>query len=103
MPGGRWKPRPRVDGARGQGRWGRSGGGKCWTTPCAPIEELAKTKVIGKTDVSQVLRLTLLAPAVVGTIVDGRQPVAAVGGLLEGFTLEWGKQAGGAGRVASES
>lgn len=38
------------------------------------IEDLAEAKGIGKTYVSQVLRLTLLAPEIVAAILDGRQP-----------------------------
>jgi hypothetical protein len=37
------------------------------------IEELAKSKGIAKTYVSQILRLTLLAPEIVEGILDGRQ------------------------------
>ena len=54
------------------------------------IEDLAKAKGIGKTCVSGILRLTLLAPEIVEAILDGRQP-AGVGldDLLAGFPLEW--------------
>lgn len=41
----------------------------------ATLEDLAKAKGIGKTYVSQILRLTLLAPEIVEAILDGRQPV----------------------------
>jgi hypothetical protein len=37
------------------------------------IEDLAKAKGIGKTYVSRVLRLTLLAPEMVEAILNGRQ------------------------------
>jgi hypothetical protein len=47
----------------------------------------------GKTYVSQVLRLTLLAPEIVEAILDGRQPVELqLDGLLEGFPMEWAEQ-----------
>jgi hypothetical protein len=40
----------------------------------ATLEDLAKSKGIAKTYVSQILRLTLLAPGIVEAILDGRQP-----------------------------
>ena len=40
----------------------------------ATLEDLAKSKGIGKIYVSQVLRLTLLAPEIVDAILDGGQP-----------------------------
>jgi hypothetical protein len=54
----------------------------------ATLEDLAKSKEIGKTYVSRVLRLTLLAPDFVEAILDGRQPAAQLDDLLEGFPLE---------------
>jgi hypothetical protein len=59
----------------------------------ATIEDLAKSKGIAKTYVSQVLRLTLLAPKIVEAILDGRQPPELkLDDLLEGFRLEWAGQ-----------
>lgn len=59
----------------------------------ATINDLAKSKGIGKTYVSQVLRLTPLAPDVVEAILDGRQPVGLqLEDLLEAFPLEWDRQ-----------
>jgi hypothetical protein len=55
----------------------------------ATLEDLAKSKGIGKTYVSQVLRLTLLAPEIVEAILDGRQPAELQLDLLEGFPLVW--------------
>jgi hypothetical protein len=56
----------------------------------ATIEDLAKAKWIGKTYVSQALRLTLMAPGIVEAILDGRQPAELqLDDLLGGFTLEW--------------
>ena len=56
----------------------------------ATIEDLAKSKGIGKTYVSQVLRLTLVAPEIVEAILDGRQLAELqLDDLLEGFPLEW--------------
>jgi hypothetical protein len=57
------------------------------------IEELAKAKGIGKTYVSQVLRLTLLAPDLIEAILDGRHPVELqLDDLLVVFPLEWDSQ-----------
>ena len=61
----------------------------------ATIEDLAKAKGIGKTYVSQVLRLTLLAPDLIEAILDGRQPAELelqLDDLLAGFPLEWAEQ-----------
>ena len=59
----------------------------------ATIEDLAKSKGIAKAYVSQVLRLTLLAPEVVEAILDGRQPAELqLDDLLAGFPLEWEAQ-----------
>ena len=56
----------------------------------ATIDDLATAKGIGKTYVSQVLRLTLLAPNIIDAIVDGRQPAALqLDDLMAGFPLEW--------------
>jgi hypothetical protein len=57
----------------------------------ATIDDLAKSK--GKTYVSQVLRLTLLAPEIVQAILDGRQPAELpLEDLLDVFPLEWEEQ-----------
>ena len=56
----------------------------------ATTEDLAKSKGIAKTYVSQILRLTLLAPEIVEAILDGRQPAELRwDNLLQGFPLEW--------------
>ena len=56
----------------------------------ATVEDLAKSKGIGKTYVSQVLRLALLAPKIVEAILDGRQPAELqLDDLLTGFTQDW--------------
>lgn len=57
------------------------------------LEDLAKAEGIGKTNVSQVLRLTLLAPKIVEAILDGRQPAELqLDFLLAGLPLEWAGQ-----------
>jgi hypothetical protein len=59
------------------------------------IDDVERAKGIGKTYVSQVLRLTLLAPDIVEAILDGRQPAGLqLEDLLEAFPLEWEGQQG---------
>jgi hypothetical protein len=89
--GAEWAPRPRVDNAMVKAlarafRWRKMLDEGVHAT----IEELAKSKGIGKTYVSQVLRLTLLAPEIVEAILDGRQSAELqLDDLLEGFPLDW--------------
>jgi hypothetical protein len=60
----------------------------------ATLEDLARAKGIGKTYVSQVLRLTLLSPGTVEAILDGRQPAELqLDDLLKGFPLAWDEAA----------
>jgi hypothetical protein len=59
----------------------------------ATLEDLARAKGVNATYVSRMLRLTLLAPDVVGAILDGRQPAEAqLNDLLDGFPLGWEEQ-----------
>jgi hypothetical protein len=52
----------------------------------ATLEDLAKAKGIGKTYVSQVLRLTLLAPKIVEAFLAGQQPTELqLSYLMKGF------------------
>ncbi len=80
-------PRPRVDNAMVKAlarafRWRKMLDEGVYAT----LEDLAKSKGIGKTYVSQVLRLTLVAPEIVEAILDGRQPAELqLDDLLEGF------------------
>jgi hypothetical protein len=54
---------------------------------------MATAKGIGKSYVSQVLRLTLLAPEIVEAILEGRQPAEMqLNDLLAGFPLVWEEQ-----------
>jgi hypothetical protein len=54
------------------------------------IDDLARAKGVAPSNVSRVLRLTLLAPEIVDTILDGRQPAELqLEDLLAGFPLEW--------------
>jgi hypothetical protein len=57
------------------------------------INELAAAEKINSSYVSRVLRLTLLAPDIVETILDGRQPDGvALPRLMKPFPVEWGRQ-----------
>jgi hypothetical protein len=95
--GADWAPRPRVDNAMVKAlarafRWRKM----LDTGVRATLEDLAKAKGIGKTYVSQVLRLTLLAPEMVEAILDGRQPSELqLDDLLEGFPLDWAERRAG--------
>lgn len=92
--GAEWAPRPRVDNAMVKAlarafRWRKMLDEGAYGT----IEELAKCKGIAKTYVSGILRLTLLAPEIVESILDGRQSaVLQLDDLLAGFPLEWKEQ-----------
>jgi len=58
------------------------------------LAELAAAEKINASYVSRVLRLTLLAPAIVEAIVAGTQPEGmTLPGLMEGVGVEWGRTA----------
>jgi hypothetical protein len=60
----------------------------------ATINELAAAEKINSSYVSRMLRLTLLAPKMVGAILDGQQPAGVtLPGLMEPFPDEWIQQA----------
>ena len=57
------------------------------------IEEIAEAETINASYVSRVLRLTLLAPAIVEAALDGRQSRdLCLALLLRPFPVEWDKQ-----------
>ena len=56
------------------------------------INEIAKAEKISPFYVSRVLRLTLLAPAIVVAILDGRQPAEMTLALMEPFSPGWREQ-----------
>ena len=59
----------------------------------ATVEELAAAEKINTSYVSRVLRLTLLAPDIVETIIAGRQPATMkLADLLEPLPVEWPAQ-----------
>ena len=90
--GAPWAPRPRIDSAlvkalarafRWQGMLDRG--------VCATIEELAQRERVNRGYMSRVLRLTLLNPDLVETILDGRQPAELqLDDLLEEFPFGMG-------------
>ena len=59
----------------------------------ATIGELAAGERVNPSYASRVLRLTLLAPAIVEAILDGRQPAGAtLEAVLRPFPAEWTEQ-----------
>ncbi|MFC6689155.1 hypothetical protein [Jhaorihella thermophila] len=59
----------------------------------ATINELAEREGIAPSYMTRVLRLTLLAPDIIETILDGRQgQEVTLGRLLKGFPAEWEAQ-----------
>ena len=56
----------------------------------ATIAELAEREGIGVSYVTRILRLTLLRPDIVETIMEGRQgPEVTLARLMDGFPEEW--------------
>lgn len=57
------------------------------------VAEVAAAETINPSYVSRVLRLTLLAPAIVEAILDGRQPPElTLGVLMQPFSTNWQNQ-----------
>ncbi len=57
------------------------------------VEDIATAERINPSYVSRVLRLTLLAPAIVEAILDGRQgPEITLASLTKPFSVEWDRQ-----------
>ena len=89
-----WAPRPRVDTAMVKAlarafRWRKMLDAGVYGT----LEDLARAKGLAPSYVSAILRLTLLAPEIVETILDGRQPAELqLDDLLAGFPLAWEEQ-----------
>jgi hypothetical protein len=58
------------------------------------IEEIAAAEKINSSYVSRLLRMTLLAPEIVESILDGRQPAGmTLAALMEQFPVAWREQA----------
>ena len=66
----------------------------------ATIAELAEREGIAPSYMTRVMRLTLLAPAIVEAILEGRQgPEVTLARVLEPFPLEWADQRDHFGRT----
>lgn len=87
-------PRPRADSTMVKAiarafRWRRQLENGSYAT----VAELAAAEKINASYVSRVLRITLLAPDILETILEGRQPATMTSaGLLEPFPVEWPAQ-----------
>ena len=99
------KPRTRIDNTMVKAlarafRWRRLLETGVYNT----VEEIAAVEKINTSYVSRVLRLTLLAPDIIKTILDGRQPDGlTLAKLIKPFPVEWKEQViwfGVSGRVA---
>jgi hypothetical protein len=63
------------------------------TGVCATVEEIATAEKINTSYVGRVLRLALLAPDIVESILDGRQPAAmTLAVMLKRFPVAWREQ-----------
>jgi hypothetical protein len=59
----------------------------------ATVAEIAVAETLNASYVSRVLRLTLLVPTTVETVLDGRQgPKVTLAALMRPFSAEWEKQ-----------
>ena len=59
----------------------------------ATIKEIADTENINESYVSRLLRLTLLAPHIIETIIDGRQsPTTTLATLMRQLPVRWDDQ-----------
>jgi len=59
----------------------------------ATVAEIATAERVNDSYVSRILRLTLLAPAVVEAVIDGRQrPAMTMQTLTKPFPVEWAAQ-----------
>jgi hypothetical protein len=59
----------------------------------ATVRDLAKAEAINESYLGRVLRLTLLAPKIIETILEGTQPTTLeLDDLLQPFPVEWDKQ-----------
>lgn len=57
------------------------------------IEDIARGEKIGASFVSRIVKLALLAPDIVETILEGKQPAnVTLGDLMKPFPVEWTRQ-----------
>ena len=88
-------PRPRIENALVKAiarahRWQRM----LESGNYSSLTELAAAEKINLSYMSRVLRLTLLAPEIIETILDGRQPeTVTLPALMKPFPAEWERQA----------
>ena len=60
---------------------------------CASAEDIAKAEKISASYVNRLLQLTLLSPAIVEMVLDGRQPaMMATRELFQATQVEWDEQ-----------
>ena len=78
---------------------GSASHGECWQSgfdgKCSvqTIEEIAEAENINPSYVSRVLRMTLLAPEIVETILAGKQPEGlTMAGAMQPFPWQWRHQ-----------
>lgn len=70
----------------------------------ASVADVARAEKISDSYVSRHLRLTLLSPALVEAILDGRQPATVtLPRLLSPFPIEWSEQFSAAGPAPSNA
>ena len=70
----------------------------------ASVSDIARAEKIDRGYAGSILRLTLLAPDIVGVIVNGRQPTEmGLHVLLEPFPLEWREQQLAVGMMVGET
>jgi hypothetical protein len=60
---------------------------------CATIREIAAAESINETYVGRTLRLTLLAPDIVGALLEGRRPGLRLDHVMKSFPVAWDVQA----------
>jgi hypothetical protein len=87
-----WAPPPKIDNALVKAlarahRWQRM----LESGEYATLAEMADAERISRSYVSRILRLTLLAPAIVERILDGR-PAPGLPQLLKPFPVQWEAQ-----------
>src|SRR3981189_3417402 len=89
-----WSPAPRVDSALVKAvvrahRWRQM----LESGEYASSAELAKTEKVNDSDVSRILRLTLIAPDIIEAILAGRQPCTLqLDDLLKPLPVAWAQQ-----------
>ncbi len=61
----------------------------------ATVRDLAKAEAINESYLGRVLRLTLLSPTLIESILEGRQPAnLELDDLLQQFPIQWDRQLG---------